>query len=246
MALSALVHGYRFGESDWEDINDMKFSLSNQAGLLQDAFSKFNRPLNASELLDHLESTYPAYFEAFSVPPAEDDMILIGESGRAIGHTYLISRWLSGQDAGVLRDHPMVIVSRSVWELSMGERKTLKVRWTDEVLEAQIKDILDAGARYNMDQRPLSVKFQQRTRQILYSKRIIACTTTGAANFRDAIQYAGPDVLVVEEAGEVLESHVLTALSNDTEQLILIGDHKYVVIPCLHVGIDSLTWGIYR
>ncbi len=32
-------------------------------------------------------------------------------------------------------------------------------------------------------------------------------------------------VVVVEEAAEVLESHVLSALSSSVEQLILIGDH---------------------
>jgi superfamily I DNA and/or RNA helicase len=33
-------------------------------------------------------------------------------------------------------------------------------------------------------------------------------------------------VLLVEEAGEILESHILTALGSRTKQLILIGDHK--------------------
>lgn len=37
---------------------------------------------------------------------------------------------------------------------------------------------------------------------------------------------ANPDVIFVEEAGEVLESHVLTAMMANTEQLVLIGDHK--------------------
>lgn len=213
----------------------MRSLLGSQAGPLRRAFSEFNGQLSPSELFSHLKSTYPAYFEALSVPD-DDDMVLIGESGRAIAHTYLISRWLGGRDAGVLRDHPMVIASQEVWGLSLEEREMLKVRWGDEILEAQTEAILEAGRRYNMCQTPLNAKFQQRTRDVLRSKRIIACTTTGAAIFRSAIQYAGPEILVVEEAGEVLESHVLTALSHNTEQLILIGDHKYVVIPSLRKG----------
>jgi len=46
--------------------------------------------------------------------------------------------------------------------------------------------------------------------------------------FRELIQAARPSVLLVEEAGEILESHVLTALSDGVEHVILIGDHKYV------------------
>lgn len=46
--------------------------------------------------------------------------------------------------------------------------------------------------------------------------------------FRELIRTARPSVLLVEEAGEILESHVLTALSDGVEHLILIGDHKCV------------------
>jgi superfamily I DNA and/or RNA helicase len=36
-------------------------------------------------------------------------------------------------------------------------------------------------------------------------------------------------VIVCEEAGEVLESHILAALTPGTQQLILIGDHKQLL-----------------
>lgn len=55
---------------------------------------------------------------------------------------------------------------------------------------------------------------------------IIRCTTTAAAKYVQALQSISPGVLVVEEAGEILESHALTALGPKTKQLILIGDHK--------------------
>jgi len=60
----------------------------------------------------------------------------------------------------------------------------------------------------------------------LAGKRIIGCTTTGAAKFAQDIHAAKPDVLLIEEAGEILESHVLTAMSENTSQVILIGEHK--------------------
>jgi len=39
---------------------------------------------------------------------------------------------------------------------------------------------------------------------------------------------ACPTVLLVEEAGEILESHIMTALSDKIKHVILIGDHQYV------------------
>jgi hypothetical protein len=225
MSLWAYALDYRFNEDDWDDINEMKFSLRLRVGPLDRASSEYFGPLGSSSaLLDHLESRYPTYFEALSFRP-DDDMILIGESGRPVDATYLLSRWMSGRDAGVLRDHSNVTASRDVWSLSLEEREKMGDRWRGEIIGNQVEAILEAGDRYNSFQAPLSAKFQQRARQVLRSKRIIACTTTGAAIYRDAIHDAGPEILVVEEAGEVLESHVLTALSNDTQRLILIGDH---------------------
>lgn len=40
------------------------------------------------------------------------------------------------------------------------------------------------------------------------------------------LQSAASGILLVEEAGEILESYVLTAMTPNTKQLILIGDHK--------------------
>ena len=230
MALATQSHGYRFSKFDWEEIDEMRFWLQQRDFPLQEAFSRLIGQLSPWTLLRYLELTYPTYFEALSVPPSDDDMVLVGESGRPVGPGYLLSRWSSGRDAGVLHDHPNIIASRDIWELSLEERKLLEARWSKEILEARTEAVLDAGDEYNSLQAPISDKFQQRTRRVLRSKRIIACTTTGASIFRDAIHDAGPEILVVEEAGEVLESHVLTALSNDTQRLILIGDHKCVMI----------------
>ncbi len=55
---------------------------------------------------------------------------------------------------------------------------------------------------------------------------IIGVTTTGAAKYRTIIEQIDPMIVVVEEAAEVLESHVVTALTKSTKHLILIGDHQ--------------------
>ncbi|KAK3616698.1 hypothetical protein LTR22_026978, partial [Elasticomyces elasticus] len=66
----------------------------------------------------------------------------------------------------------------------------------------------------------------QKDSQIIRSKRIVTCTTTAAAKYTKHLRNAAPGIIVVEEAGEILESHVLTAMTPKTKQLILIGDHK--------------------
>lgn len=51
-------------------------------------------------------------------------------------------------------------------------------------------------------------------------------TTTGAAKHQAALQSLKPRVVIVEEAAEVLEAHILSSLTTKCEHLILIGDHK--------------------
>ncbi|KAG2458417.1 ZNFX1 protein, partial [Polypterus senegalus] len=61
---------------------------------------------------------------------------------------------------------------------------------------------------------------------ILRMANIIGMTTTGAARCRKIVQDIQPKVVVVEEAAEVLEAHIVTTLTAACEHLILIGDHQ--------------------
>lgn len=62
--------------------------------------------------------------------------------------------------------------------------------------------------------------------RIMKTKLVIGMTTTGAARFQTILQALQSPIVIVEEAAEVLESHVVVSLTNGCQQLILIGDHK--------------------
>jgi hypothetical protein len=55
---------------------------------------------------------------------------------------------------------------------------------------------------------------------------VIGMTTTGAARYQKILHLIKPQIVIVEEAAEVLESHIVSALNAGTHHLILIGDHK--------------------
>ncbi|CRK95627.1 CLUMA_CG009085, isoform A [Clunio marinus] len=60
----------------------------------------------------------------------------------------------------------------------------------------------------------------------LNGKRIIGMTTTFAARNTAINKMLKPGIIIIEEASEVLESHVLVSLTSETKQLIMIGDHQ--------------------
>jgi hypothetical protein len=108
------------------------------------------------------------------------------------------------------------------------ERREKARAWKNALFKEQVAHVYDHGEAYNSCLTSLERSYARKTEAILREKRIIACTTTGAAKHGERIRAACPTVVLVEEAGEILESHVLTALGPKTDQLILIGDHKFV------------------
>ncbi|BES94733.1 NFX1-type zinc finger-containing protein [Nesidiocoris tenuis] len=55
---------------------------------------------------------------------------------------------------------------------------------------------------------------------------VIGVTTTLAAKHYASLSKLGPKIVLVEEAAEVLEAHVVSSLSTKCEHLIMIGDHQ--------------------
>ena len=60
----------------------------------------------------------------------------------------------------------------------------------------------------------------------IYIKQLFLSLQKGAAKQRSLLHRIKPKITIVEEAAEVLESHIVTALTGGCEHLILIGDHK--------------------
>ena len=67
---------------------------------------------------------------------------------------------------------------------------------------------------------------EEKKLEILKEKKIIGMTITGGAANSSLLQKLGPKVVLVEEAAEILEPCLISAISRSTQHLILIGDHK--------------------
>ena len=61
---------------------------------------------------------------------------------------------------------------------------------------------------------------------ILHPAAVVGMTTTGAAKYHSILHKIRPKIVIIEEAAEILESHIVTTLTASTQQVILIGDHQ--------------------
>ncbi|CAN0280422.1 unnamed protein product [Lampetra fluviatilis] len=115
---------------------------------------------------------------------------------------------------------------QNVWHLAMAERWRLYRLWVTRY-QTSIRDtIADEEDRYQRLADQLSEVRDEEDHGILKEATVIGMTTTGAAKFRGILQKVRPKIVIVEEAAEVLEAHIITTLSSACKHLILIGDHQ--------------------
>ncbi|EFA00122.1 NFX1-type zinc finger-containing protein 1 [Tribolium castaneum] len=62
--------------------------------------------------------------------------------------------------------------------------------------------------------------------QVMKKALVVGMTTTSAARLRSSLQTLKSPIVIVEEAAEVLEAHIVTSITKHCQHLILIGDHK--------------------
>ncbi|PCH43420.1 nucleoside triphosphate hydrolase protein [Wolfiporia cocos MD-104 SS10] len=115
-----------------------------------------------------------------------------------------------------------------MWSMSRTERESLHTYWAGEVRlnlqQTRIMEFERLRERHADALKKYSEGKEETRRQLLRNVDIIGCTTTGAAKLTTLLKGIGPQVMLVEEAGQVLEAHVLGSLVPSIQHLILIGD----------------------
>ncbi|KLO14620.1 P-loop containing nucleoside triphosphate hydrolase protein [Schizopora paradoxa] len=131
---------------------------------------------------------------------------------------------VSNRDLGDLLDDVLC----DVWRLSREERDNLHRFWIKECKEQYYQSRKDEFRRLSDEHASLRERERARDDEIrlgiMSTADVIGCTTTGAAKLTALLKGIGPRVMIVEEAGQVLESHILANLIGSTQHLILIGD----------------------
>ena len=223
-------HGARTRDQ-WTIIDNYKQRAEVLHKRLENAFNKYLSEASLPDILGYLKSEDPTFYGAFEVPDSEDSdgMVRVGKKGQKVSATYLISHWRKGWKAGIyerdIRNSKSTAINK-IWDMKYPIRLGHLQRWKDAVMQKSIEKFVAVARNYNECLEELMKAQNTSLSGILRGKRIVGCTTTAAAKYGDEIRTFNPDVLLVEEAGEILESHILTALGPKTSQMILIGDHK--------------------
>ncbi|KAH9488054.1 NFX1-type zinc finger-containing protein 1 [Bulinus truncatus] len=113
-----------------------------------------------------------------------------------------------------------------IWKLDIDKKFALYNCWIKKYKEKLTENMRSFVERYESSYKRKEEANREETLALLKTVKVIGMTTTGAAKHRAVLQALGCRIIVVEEAAEVLESHIVTALNKNCNHLILIGDHQ--------------------
>ncbi|KAG6019916.1 hypothetical protein E4U19_006811 [Claviceps sp. Clav32 group G5] len=222
--LTNIVQGFDKTKSER---NEIGHAIGEIKRVCQDTVSGL-RELAVSQstatIKDYLQSFHPQNFIELFPPTEKDGWITVSNQKPSSA----IEDWLKGghEDLFNFRHRPVEdLKNTNLWETSSVEREILFKHWLQEIRSPIISNLLSLQNEYQeLCERRNKIGSDVKLR-CLQSADVIGVTTTGLARNISLLSRLRSKVMVCEEAGEVLEAHVLTALLPSLEQAILIGDH---------------------
>lgn len=173
-----------------------------------------------------LQRLYPDLVEGFQVRPQQNGALLVGKGKKKTKHLTESSLWKDWLNGRTPVEGSLANPNHRAWNMNKKDRKTFLQQILDGERKVLIEKLIRACHAYDAAVEQLQVGRRRMKLEILQNRRVIGCTTTGAAKFHKEILASRAGVLLVEEAGEVLEAHILSCLTDNIKQVIMIGDHK--------------------
>jgi len=116
--------------------------------------------------------------------------------------------------------------SRNVHGLSVFERRQLVEFWVQEIHENKTDELFELVKDSHAIHKQQEYIHDEVDRRVLQTADVIGVTTTGLAKRISVLQRVHCKVIICEEAGEVMEPHMISALLPRVEHFIQIGDHQ--------------------
>ncbi|XP_050430378.1 NFX1-type zinc finger-containing protein 1-like [Adelges cooleyi] len=126
-------------------------------------------------------------------------------------------------------------IIENMYETNILKQPILVVCYTNHALDQFLEGLLTitnkiiriGGGSQSDILKPYNLKnIKNKNEETLRNAFVVGLTTTGASMRHSQLMKFKPPIVIVEEAAEVLESHVVASLTDNCKHVVLIGDHK--------------------
>ncbi|KAJ5760746.1 hypothetical protein N7520_007902 [Penicillium odoratum] len=204
-----------------------KGSSFQERQIMQKSEVKFNninlrKQVPAADLVSFLRVYYPHHHKQLFGEGGSDFQPVVSGNSNSI-----IRKWVN---SGLqLKHDPQSmekLLGANLFDLSHQERWILHNLWTKEILEHAQKGAIEAITSHSVAKSRYTAIQDELHLRCLHQADVVGMTTAGLARRLKMLQNLQCKVVLCEEAGEVLEPHLLTAFLPEVEHVILIGDHQ--------------------
>lgn len=116
--------------------------------------------------------------------------------------------------------------NKNVFDLSLDDRQILLSHWMQSMNDDLSNDVFDSVRKFEQSKEFIANIHDEVDRRVLETADVIGVTTSGLAKRISVLRHIHAKVVICEEAGEVSEAHMLSALIPSVESLVQIGDHQ--------------------
>ncbi|KAK4118095.1 P-loop containing nucleoside triphosphate hydrolase protein [Parathielavia appendiculata] len=115
---------------------------------------------------------------------------------------------------------------RNIYSLTQHERWALANSWKTQLTQIQSDHLFELVEQVKQHKERIHSVHDDMNRRTLLQADVVGVTTTGLARNIKMLHRLGVKVVICEEAAEVMEPHLISALMPGVEHFIQIGDHR--------------------
>ncbi|RPA78403.1 hypothetical protein BJ508DRAFT_228237 [Ascobolus immersus RN42] len=210
----------------------VKSSLEEIEEEMREICMKANDLHKEATLKDYLFRRYRDLHDVFYEPETDQDGWTKARNKKDPKYRYPITTWAHSEHTGGFRFKSEVTgdflskkLGPKIFQVCGEYRKLMYNSWISDMQEDMADEFLAHARSHVSLKQELDVCYKEKDQRGLEGVDVIGVTTTGLATNSNLLRLLKAKVLICEEAAEVLEAHVLTALLPSVEHAILIGDH---------------------
>ncbi|EFE33958.1 NF-X1 finger and helicase domain protein, putative [Trichophyton benhamiae CBS 112371] len=202
-------------------------------------------------LKGHIKQRYPLAFNEFS-QVGGDGYKVAGKDPFDVWCEKAIPRELRARFSANEEANIVQILERvgtdDISNLPIPERELLINFWAREYCEIHRDQLFELVDECSKLHEQLDRIHDERDRRVLEDAEVIGVTTTGLAKRISVLRRLRSKVVICEEAGEVMEPHMISALLPNVEHFIQIGDHQQLrpQINNYELSLESKQGGAYQ